>query len=145
MLKKCICFIAEKYLRRQMKRNADGDKMNKKRRKNKHNAKTIDYGIVTMDVLSSDKKATKNIGSFKAFITAFCVTCCVGGALLGALIVDFNGRRMSLNDSSPIIAVTEQEDGSDIMSINAFGYKNSFEVTRLMEYWEKFKDFCCIP
>lgn len=128
-----------------MKRNVAKKKLQKKGSSKKHTTDIIDYDIVTMETLSDHRKGSKSIGSFRAFTIAFCVTVCIGWVLLGLLTVDYNGRSMSLNDSSPIIAVTEQEDGSNIMNINAFGYKGSFEVTTLMEYWEKFKDFCCIP
>lgn len=90
------------------------------------------------------RNATKK-KDYRVFFIGFWTTLCISFFIIGVLTVDYHGRRMSINDSSPVVAVVKEEDGTAVMQVNALGYEQEYTVTSIVELWEKIKDFCCLP
>ncbi|MCI9552619.1 hypothetical protein [Acutalibacter intestini] len=62
----------------------------------------------------------------------------------GLLTVDYQGRKMSFGDSTPLARV-ERQEGRSQLTVKAFGTERSWDVTGLDEAWDFFCDFNCIP
>ncbi len=62
----------------------------------------------------------------------------------GLLAVDYQGRKMSFGDDTPVAQVVER-DGRARLTVKAFGREQSWDVTELEEAWDLIRDFTCIP
>ncbi len=62
----------------------------------------------------------------------------------GLLAVDYQGRKMSFGDDTPVAQVVER-DGRARLTVKAFGREQSWDVTELDEAWDLIRDFGCIP
>lgn len=62
----------------------------------------------------------------------------------GLLVVDYQGRKMSFGDDTPLARV-EEHDGRARLTVKAFGQEESWDVTELEEIWDMVRDFGCIP
>jgi len=81
----------------------------------------------------------------KSFAMAFSITFCMLLLCIGLLLVDYQGRKLSFGDDSPVFQVTEYSDGTSNLLVNAFGEIKEYEITKLREIYNKILDFCCIP
>lgn len=81
----------------------------------------------------------------KSFWLAFTLTFCTLVLCAGILLVDYNGRKLSFGDDSPVFRVTEYADGTANLLVNAFGEIKEYEITKIREIYVKILDFCCIP
>lgn len=62
----------------------------------------------------------------------------------GLLAVDYQGRKMSFGDSTPLAGLRYQ-DGAALLTVKAFGLERTWDVTGLERAWQFFCDFNCIP
>lgn len=62
----------------------------------------------------------------------------------GLLAVDYQGRKMSFGDDTPVARV-EERDGRARLTVKAFGREESWDVTELDKMWDMVRDFGCIP
>ncbi len=72
------------------------------------------------------------IGLF-VFLTAF-----------GLLAVDYQGRKMSFGDSTPIAQI-QRGAGQAQLTVKAFGQEKTWDVTSLDEALQFLRDFACLP
>ena len=63
---------------------------------------------------------------------------------LGLLKVDYEGRKLSFGDDTPVAEV-ERTAYSTELKVKAFGRKGTWDVTGLDRAWEFICDFGCIP
>ena len=80
----------------------------------------------------------------RPFWAAFGVTLFLLVILLGIFTVDYQGRKLSFGDDTPLFRVEKTEKGSTLV-VKAFGSERSWDVTELAHLWEMAMDFGCIP
>ena len=66
--------------------------------------------------------------------------------LLGAglLAVDYQGRKLSFGDSTPLAQV-DRHGGATELTVKAFGHEKAWDMTELSRIWEMICEFSCIP
>lgn len=62
----------------------------------------------------------------------------------GLLAVDYQGRKLSFGDDTPIMQVDRTEYRTEL-TVKAFGHRDTWDVTGLDRAWEFVCDFGCIP
>lgn len=62
----------------------------------------------------------------------------------GLLSADYQCRKLSFGDSTPIVRV-DREEGRSQLVVNAFGHESAWDVTGLSRAWDAVCDFSCIP
>ena len=65
--------------------------------------------------------------------------------LLGFATVDFQGRRISLGDSTPPLQVFSLPEGGTGLEIKLMGMDKQFDITTIKKVWDMLLDFACIP
>ena len=81
----------------------------------------------------------------RPFLISFLCTALALLFLVGILVVDAEGRRLSFNDTSPALELVYNADGTADMQVNAFRLDRQFDVTGLVRVWHFIADFFCIP
>lgn len=81
----------------------------------------------------------------RTFLFSFFSTIVILVLIIGLLLVDAEGRRLSFNDTSPAFEILYQTDGTAQMQINAFSLDRRVDVTGLVKAWHFIADFFCIP
>lgn len=81
----------------------------------------------------------------RPFLISFLCTALALLFLIGILVVDAEGRRLSFNDTSPALERVYNADGTADMQVNAFRLDRQFDVTGLVRVWHFIADFFCIP
>lgn len=61
----------------------------------------------------------------------------------GLLAVDYQGRKMSFGDSTPVARV-ERKDDRAALTVKAFGQEKTWDITRLDQAWQFFLEFTCL-
>lgn len=62
----------------------------------------------------------------------------------GLLMVDYEGRKLSFGDNTPIARV-ERGPYRTELTVRAFGHRETMDVTELDRAWCFLCDFMCIP
>lgn len=62
----------------------------------------------------------------------------------GFLAVDYQGRKLSFGDDTPLAKVDRLSTRTEL-TVKAFGREGCWDVTRLDEVWRFLCDFSCIP
>lgn len=62
----------------------------------------------------------------------------------GLLAVDYQGRKLSFGDSTPLAKVDRLGSRTEL-TVKAFGREACWDVTGLDEVWRFICDFSCIP
>ena len=65
----------------------------------------------------------------RPFLISFLCTALALLFLVGILVVDAEGRRLSFNDTSPALELVYNADGTADMQVNAFRLDRQFDVT----------------
>lgn len=91
------------------------------------------------------KTRSKNLEEKYIFCIAFAVTLSLLILIIGCLLVDRQGRMMSFNDKTPVFSLAKHVDGSASLIFCAFGNKYHIPFTAIYNFWEFFKEFCCLP
>lgn len=81
----------------------------------------------------------------RPFVISFVSTALVLLLLIGVLVVDAEGRRLSFNDTSPAVEILYNADGTAELQINAFSLDCRVGVTGVVKAWHFVADFFCIP
>ena len=81
----------------------------------------------------------------KTFWISLGVTLAVLILVLGVIAVDYQGRRISLGDSTPPFFVFPKEDGGTGLEVKLLGMDKQFDVSKLKNFWELAWDFFCLP
>ena len=81
----------------------------------------------------------------KIFWLSLGITLAVVILVLGIFTVDYQGRRISLGDSTPPLFLYAKEDGGTGLEVKLLGMDKHFDVTELKELWELAWDFFCLP
>ena len=81
----------------------------------------------------------------RAFLLSFFGTAVILLLIIGLLLVDAEGRRLSFNDTSPAFEIIYNMDGTADMQINAFSLDKRINVTGFVKTWHFIADFFCIP
>lgn len=63
---------------------------------------------------------------------------------VGLLTVDYEGRRLSFGDDTPIAQVEKGPYRTEL-TVKAFGHRRTWDVTELDRAWGFLCDFMCIP
>lgn len=62
----------------------------------------------------------------------------------GLLMVDYEGRKLSFGDDTPIARVDRKTYRTEL-TVRAFGHKETWDVTGLDKAWCFLCDFACLP
>ena len=81
----------------------------------------------------------------RTFLVSFLSTVVVLLLIIGLLMVDAEGRKLSFNDTSPAFEIIYNTDGTADMQINAFSLDSRVNVTGFVKVWHFIADFFCIP
>lgn len=81
----------------------------------------------------------------RAFLLSFFSTLVIVVFIIGILVVDAEGRKLSFNDTSPAFEIIYNTDGTAEMQINAFSLDRRVDVTGPVKVWHFIADFLCIP
>lgn len=63
---------------------------------------------------------------------------------VGLLVADYQGRKLSFGDATPVVRVEQEEERSRLV-VKAFGRESDWDVTGLSRAWDMICDFGCIP
>lgn len=77
----------------------------------------------------------------RPFLISFLCTALALLFLVGILVVDAEGRRLSFNDTSPALELVYNADGTADMQVNAFRLDRQIDVTGLVRVWHFIADF----
>lgn len=80
-----------------------------------------------------------------SFLVSFLCTMLVLLLLIGLVVVDTQGRRISFNDTSPAVEILYTENGTAQLQINAFSLDQKINITAFVKLWHFIADFFCIP
>lgn len=89
------------------------------------------------------KKKRQKAG--RTFLLSFTAALCLLILVLGALTVDYQGRRMSFGDDTPPFQVIGRENGNADLSMKLFGKEARVDFTFFNNLWNFLCDFSCIP
>ena len=64
---------------------------------------------------------------------------------LGFATVDYQGRRLSLGDSTPPVDVVSLPNGGTGVHIKLMGIDRDFDITGFKAVWDFVCDFACLP
>lgn len=64
--------------------------------------------------------------------------------IAGLLTVDYQGRKLSFGDSTPLAQVERSPEHTQL-SVKAFGHEGSWDITKLDQIWEFLCEFGCLP
>ena len=78
-------------------------------------------------------------------LLSFAITFSILVLVLGFIKVDYEGRKMSINDTTPPFMVIENFDGTSTLKTKPFDIEKETDVTKINNLWKIIKDFCCIP
>ena len=81
---------------------------------------------------------------WRSFWLGFGITMFVLITGLGLLKVDYEGRKLSFGDDTPVAKVERTAYGTEL-KVKACGRKGPWDVTGLDRAWEFICDFGCIP
>lgn len=81
----------------------------------------------------------------KVFLFAFGLSLCVLILGLGVATVDYQGRRLSFGDETPVFRVENYEDGTSRLRVKLLGLERTIPFTVFSEMWNFICEFSCIP
>ena len=80
----------------------------------------------------------------RPFLISFLCTALALLFLVGILVVDAEGRRLSFNDTSPALELVYHAAGTAALQVNAFRLDRRIDVTGLVRVWHFIADFFCL-
>lgn len=80
----------------------------------------------------------------RAFWLSFSIALFVFLTVAGMLLVDYEGRKLSFGDSTPMARVERQGERARLR-IKAFGQEKTWDVTKVEQALEFLREFACLP
>lgn len=81
----------------------------------------------------------------KSFWISMGVTLAMLILLIGAVTVDYRGRRLSFGDDTPPLKKISSENGTVTLEVKLFGIETEADITEIDKIWKLILDFSCIP
>lgn len=81
----------------------------------------------------------------KPFFAALGVTLAALIFLLGCVTVDYQGRRLSLGDSTPPVSAVALPGDRRGVRVKALGVDCTLDLTPVFQAWDLLWDFACLP